>query len=157
MLLICRSSASWQNSLYTRRLILLLQECCLSGTCMIQSKGNYVKLSTQRMRPLSTTDWILNLGHRSLKPVDLWEFTLAEDLTHNTWSKVKWSVSPSALNRIYEHHHTTDCQACGISAEHNPKWGLTHPAWNFWFFRPVYSPFWGCPFFLFLFLCSLFR
>lgn len=92
------------------------------------------------MKPLSTTDCILYLGHLSLKPVDLWEFTLAEDLTHNTWSKVKWSVSWSALNRIYEHHHATDCQACDLSDEHNPKWGLVHlrhSAWNFCLFRPV--------------------
>lgn len=104
---------------------------------MIQSKGNHVELSTQRVRPLSTTDWILNLGHLSLKPEDLWESTLAGDLIHNTWPKVKRSVSWSALNRIYEHHHATGCCAC---AEHNPKWGLTHlrhSAWNFCLFEPA--------------------
>lgn len=51
---------------------------------MIQSKDNHVKLGTQRMRPLYSTDWILNLEHFSLMPVDLGEFTPAEDLTHNT-------------------------------------------------------------------------
>lgn len=52
---------------------------------MIQFKGRRVKLSTQRLRPLYTMDWILKTflpqANGALK------ITLAEDLTHNILSR----------------------------------------------------------------------